>query len=138
MRGVCNVHDNHVGDGTPIHTMTYRIVDESEISVFDREAVQFWCSPWDPAQVRELNRRAAIVMATAGVPTVDLHAAVVAKCGAVQCVRCVGCEPWSASAVVHEATSTIPWTTSLPPPPPHVHKHAFRYESSDRLCCAHD
>ena len=40
--------------------------------------------------VRELNRRAADVMAAARVPTVDLHAAVVRKCGAAPQPECFG------------------------------------------------
>lgn len=36
----------------------------------------------------ELNRRAVDVMAKANVPTVDLHAAVVAKCGPVPQKEC--------------------------------------------------
>jgi acyl-CoA thioesterase-1 len=40
--------------------------------------------------VMELNRRAAMVMTDAAVPTVDLHSAVVAKCGPVPQASCLG------------------------------------------------
>jgi len=40
------------------------------------------------ADVQELNRRAVGIMAEAGVPTIDLHAAVVGKCGAAPTTSC--------------------------------------------------
>ena len=40
--------------------------------------------------VREINRRAAHVMAKSGVPTVDLHSAIVQKCGPVPQRSCFG------------------------------------------------
>lgn len=38
--------------------------------------------------VLELNRRAAAIMSAVGVPTVDLHAAIVAKCGHAPVATC--------------------------------------------------
>ena len=44
--------------------------------------------------VSSLNSAAAAAMRTAGVPTVDLHAAIVGKCGAVPQSSCFGIQGW--------------------------------------------
>lgn len=40
--------------------------------------------------VQELNRRAALIMSSAKIPTIDLHSAVVSKCGPVPQASCFG------------------------------------------------
>ena len=42
------------------------------------------------ALVMKLNSEASAVMTASGIPTVDLHAAIVSKCGAAPVAQCFG------------------------------------------------
>lgn len=80
-------------------------------------------NPRADADVRELNRRAASVMRECGVPTLDLHAAVVGRCGTPPITRCFnasGCfSPHCAPAgYAWLAESTIAPAIRLLLPPP--------------------